>query len=375
MPDTSLMLPVEAPPAVPGTGDAARASALPDDASPQSSGGFAGLLMGELAAESELGTASDRVLEPTSPDSAPLLPLQLDGTTALPHGKSLPISGGMAMPLLAASLEPPSQPGAPVASGVSVTRDSPTVNLAQLAGEPAPKQNVPPKTVSAAPSGGDLETALPAAAHMQESAATLKLQSQLSEEAVLARLAEREPGQAPAPRASGDTTLIAGNQGPGQPPASSSGREAVQTARIELPEPMRTPQWNDGLATRITWMASNQVHKAELRLNPPELGPLEVRVAVQQDETRVVFTASNAAAREAVEAALPRLRELMGTTGLNLVQVDVSAQGEDSRGLLREWNEPAVEGAGRYPNSSGDLESISHGQQVVSHDRLFDAYA
>ncbi|MDJ0890159.1 MAG: flagellar hook-length control protein FliK [Gammaproteobacteria bacterium] len=390
MPDASLMLPVEAPPAVPGNADAARAPALPDDASPQSPAGFARLLMGELAAENDLGTASNGVLEPTNPDPATLLPQPLDGSmvlpdgatalpeeaTMLPDGKSLPPSGGMAVPLTALRAERLPQPGVAIESGVSMTPRSPTAQVPELAGGATPKQTMPPQTIAATPpGGGEPETALPAAATTQESAATLKPQTQFSEEAVLARLAEREPGQSPAPRPSGDTTPTLSNQGPGHAPASPSVREAFPTARIELPEPIRTPQWNDGLATRITWMASNQVHKAELRLNPPELGPLEVRVAVQQDETRVVFTATNAAAREAVEAALPRLRELMGATGLNLVQVDVSAQGEDSRGLFRQWAEPAVEGTGRYPGSSDDLESTSHGEQIVGHDGLVDAYA
>ena len=63
---------------------------------------------------------------------------------------------------------------------------------------------------------------------------------------------------------------------------------------------------------------------AELHLTPAELGPMQVRVDSQQDRATVTFVSQHAATREAIEASLPRLRELFSSQGLELVDVDVS---------------------------------------------------
>jgi flagellar hook-length control protein FliK len=62
-------------------------------------------------------------------------------------------------------------------------------------------------------------------------------------------------------------------------------------------------------------------------LNPPNLGPLEVRLTLQQDQASVVFSAQQVAVRDALEAALPRLRELLEQQSLQLVQADVEDPG------------------------------------------------
>ena len=62
------------------------------------------------------------------------------------------------------------------------------------------------------------------------------------------------------------------------------------------------------MGNRVMWMVTKNVQHAEIRLNPAELGPLEVRVAVNRDETSILFTSQHMAVRDAVEAALPRLR-------------------------------------------------------------------
>ena len=80
----------------------------------------------------------------------------------------------------------------------------------------------------------------------------------------------------------------------------------------------------------------------ELRLDPPELGRVTVRISMVGDEARVAFTAAQGGAREALEAALPKLREMFEQAGLSLGDAQVgSGSGQDSRGRGRASDDPS----------------------------------
>ena len=81
----------------------------------------------------------------------------------------------------------------------------------------------------------------------------------------------------------------------------------------------------------------------ELRLDPPELGRVTVRISMVGDEARVAFTAAQGTAREALEAALPKLREMFEQAGLSLGDAQVgSGPGQDSRGRGRSSEDPVA---------------------------------
>ncbi len=97
----------------------------------------------------------------------------------------------------------------------------------------------------------------------------------------------------------------------------------------------------------------------ELRLDPPELGRVTVRISMVGDEARVAFTAAQGGAREALEAALPKLREMFEQAGLSLGDAQVgTGSGQDSRGRSR-----ASEGAPDAVGASAtDLEALEDAQ-------------
>lgn len=101
---------------------------------------------------------------------------------------------------------------------------------------------------------------------------------------------------------------------------------ATRPARGELflnPD-LANPQWPSALAERVTFAINEKFQQADLRLNPPQLGQIELRISLVQDQASVSFSSQHVAVREAIEAALPRLREALADAGLNLVNVDVS---------------------------------------------------
>jgi flagellar hook-length control protein FliK len=80
------------------------------------------------------------------------------------------------------------------------------------------------------------------------------------------------------------------------------------------------------MSSRVVWMAKEGVQQAELRLTPANMGPVEVRLHVQNDQASVTFLAQHAATRDALEQALPRLRDSFAESGLELANAEVGEQ-------------------------------------------------
>lgn len=91
-----------------------------------------------------------------------------------------------------------------------------------------------------------------------------------------------------------------------------------------LNTPLQNPQWGEEVSERVRWMLGQQLQSAELKITPPQLGTIEVRISVHKDQMSVSFAAPNAAVREALEDAMPRLREMLSGSGYETVSVDIS---------------------------------------------------
>jgi flagellar hook-length control protein FliK len=77
----------------------------------------------------------------------------------------------------------------------------------------------------------------------------------------------------------------------------------------------------------VVWAVNQGMPAAELHLSPPDLGPMSVRISMDQDQASIAFSSSHAMVREAIEAALPRLRDMLGNQGITLADVNVSQHG------------------------------------------------
>ncbi len=115
-----------------------------------------------------------------------------------------------------------------------------------------------------------------------------------------------------------------------QPAPSAAAAETPAGPRIESPPGHRA--WEESMARHALKMAGEGVSRATLHLNPASLGTLEVQVTTEGDEARIQFHSQHTLVRDAVEAALPRLREMFHGSGLNLVEVEVSRHGSFATG-------------------------------------------
>ncbi|RYG65814.1 flagellar hook-length control protein FliK [bacterium] len=154
--------------------------------------------------------------------------------------------------------------------------------------------------------------------------------------------------------------------------AVARGATAAQDAPLR--EQLGTPRWQEELGNRITLMAAQGQHSGSLRLNPEHLGPVEVQITVGEERTHVQFGAQNADTRQALQDALPRLREMFASAGLQLGQAGVSHQSPRQR----------PDGApGASGGSTGGISGIGDGEPThlatpvrrITHSGLLDTYA
>ena len=139
------------------------------------------------------------------------------------------------------------------------------------------------------------------------------------------------------------------------------------------------PGWSGELAHKVVWMASQQQQVAELHLNPPHLGPVEVMLTIGNDQAAQAsaqFSSPHSAVRDAIEAALPRLREMMADNGISLGNVTVSADSFQQQAEARRQDWHSVEQAGDAPHTAGGLAARSTTSLVRSaHNGLVDTFA
>jgi flagellar hook-length control protein FliK len=104
-------------------------------------------------------------------------------------------------------------------------------------------------------------------------------------------------------------------------------------------------EWINDVASQVSKLAAQNLNFAEIRLDPPELGAMQVRVQVNSDQATVSFTAQSSQVRDALEQNGNRLRELFDAEGMNLVDVDVRDQGQHNPedGLESEPDEPQTD--------------------------------
>ena len=136
-----------------------------------------------------------------------------------------------------------------------------------------------------------------------------------------------EAGEAPTQGinfSSANATLTAAGA---ESPKYTTTPESTLPRFFTLQTPAGQPGWDVEVGNRIRWMAGQNNTGVELRLNPRELGSIEVKVATEGERTSVTFFAANPAARETLELALPRLREMFADSGMQLANADVSDQG------------------------------------------------
>jgi len=131
--------------------------------------------------------------------------------------------------------------------------------------------------------------------------------------------------------------------------SSSSG-----VAQLSVDVPVQDERWQKAFSQRVVWSVGNN-QSAQLRVHPAELGRIDIQVNVENDKASVVFNTQHSSVKDAIELAVPRLREMLAEQGVDLVDVDVSQE---------DINQQQA-GTGNNPEEQNELEA---GVQALSSD-------
>ncbi len=114
-----------------------------------------------------------------------------------------------------------------------------------------------------------------------------------------------------------------------QAAAATNASGSSSLAKIEAG--INTPEFSQALADRVSYMAGNNLNGATLQVTPPQLGPIELRVSVENGHAQVWLSAHSPATLDALQSSTPKLREMLSSQGFAQVSVDVSQRSFQDR--------------------------------------------
>lgn len=137
---------------------------------------------------------------------------------------------------------------------------------------------------------------------------------------------------------------------------------ALRGYTTSIDVPVNSAEWGDKLVGKLTWLTARNMSVAEIHLTPPDMGPMEVRVQVQQEQAHITVHSANPAVRDQLELHSHRLRDMLSEQGLSLDQFDVS---DSSHEQAREDN------AGEDSKSGGTaLADVGSDEQDLPSESL-----
>jgi flagellar hook-length control protein FliK len=276
----------------------------------------------------------------------------------------------------------------PAASGTdAATQAVMAAAIAQGTSAPAPDSSAvddsaSPETVAQGatilsdPAAGDPATALARAAAASISAAATSAMVTAATAASVARAVSAAAGANAADKRSHgdspDATLSGasndGSAGAAQLLTSNTSSDSAPTPTFKIAAGVDTAQFGQGVADRVALMMDGNLTSAKLQVNPPALGPIEVRIALQGGHAQISLSSHSAVTRDALEASSSKLREMLGSQGFSQVSVDISQ---------RSFQERLPQSQAYESASGGDAPVLVQAPLSISRSAsgLLDAYA
>ncbi|GAA4874480.1 flagellar hook-length control protein FliK [Ferrimonas pelagia] len=158
-------------------------------------------------------------------------------------------------------------------------------------------------------------------------------------------------------------------------PATLAARAEPRMGMVADPvlsrQPIEAERMAPQLRDRLIMMVNSDKLTAEIRLDPPELGALQVRIQMNGEQAQLQIVTQQAQTRDLVEQALPRLREMLEQQGLQLADADIR-QGDPQQGQSGAEGGAGEDGQiGAGDDSDEQRVSVAHRR----HDGAIDYYA
>lgn len=141
-----------------------------------------------------------------------------------------------------------------------------------------------------------------------------------------------------------------------------------------------TPQvgsqgWDQALGQKIVWMVAGSQQSATLTLNPPDLGPLQIVLNVNNDQADATFFSTQPEVRQALETALPKLREMMNEAGIQLSDATVSSNTSNHHGASQGHSRRALNNFKENNVDSITVTQATQTRQLIAGKQMVDTFA
>ena len=137
-------------------------------------------------------------------------------------------------------------------------------------------------------------------------------------------------------------------------------------SKFEKAVNIQKPEGHQQLAEKVRWMVNTRNLIADIRLDPAELGSVQVRVSMNGEAATVNFVVQSQQARDAVDSATPRLREMLADKGIELGQSSVrqennARQQEEDKAFANnpEQNNDEINDAGGEQNALAEHRVVN----------------
>jgi flagellar hook-length control protein FliK len=128
---------------------------------------------------------------------------------------------------------------------------------------------------------------------------------------------------------------------------------AAAPVAASVATPVTAPEFAQSLGVQVSVLARDGIQQAELHLNPAEMGPISVQIALDGTQAQVNFGADSAATRQIIEGGLPELAAALREAGFTLSGGGVHSQ---ARGQGEGGESNGGKGSGRGGSSSSETE-------------------
>lgn len=121
----------------------------------------------------------------------------------------------------------------------------------------------------------------------------------------------------------------------------------------------------DAVKDKVMLIISQKLQQFDIKLDPPELGNVQVRVNLQGEQATVSFVVQNQQAKEALEQNMHKLKDSLAEQGVDVGDANVEQQSQQS------GNEEASNG-----NDNTIMTNTAEASDVIEHSlsaRMFDS--
>jgi flagellar hook-length control protein FliK len=248
-------------------------------------------------------------------------------------------------------------------------------------------RGTPPSPLAAASDAGDEAFAVPQTGQAIRGAASASpVAASQAQSAAIAVTTDVKPENTDGSSVPSDSAKLAAmpaapaNTAPPAGLAVSGEASAAQhpETTLQLATHLRDPRWGEQLGERVVVLAQGEKNSsAQIDINPAQLGPIRVKIDMNGDQVSVQFSSASSEVRQVLEDALPRLREQLANSGIQLGQANVGSQSQQTprEAFAQSTPSPRSPGEGAILPAESPLEAQSSGRLIQSGRGLVDLFA